>query len=74
MFKIFHLDISKFSFLLFCSFRTKNYNRMSILPLTPKLKLHHFENDAILESMIKFVFSVQNGKMRENQSLINTPK
>ena len=49
MFKTSHLDVSKFDFLSLCLFHTENLNGMPILPMTPKLKLHRFENDVILE-------------------------
>jgi hypothetical protein len=54
-FKISYLSVLKFSFLSLCPFRIKNHNEMLILPLTLKLKSHHFENDLILESGVKLV-------------------
>jgi hypothetical protein len=60
MFKAFHLGVSKFGFLSLYPFRIENPNRMPILPLTPKLKLHRFENGIVLDSRIKLAFSVRN--------------
>ena len=75
MFKISHLDILKFNFFLFCSFRTKNLNKMPILLITSKLKLRRFMNNIILESGVKLtlqkIFCTKRGKVRENQSLIH---
>ena len=73
MFKTSHLDISKFDFLLLCLFHTENLNGMPILPITPKLKLHRFENDVILELRVKLTFFVRN-EQRERKSKFNTPK
>jgi hypothetical protein len=72
MFKISHLNISKFDFILLCLFRTKNHNEMSILPLTPKLKLHHFENGIVLELGKIAIFCTEG--QSERKPKFDTPK
>jgi hypothetical protein len=46
---------------------------MSILPLTPKLKLRRFGNGVVLESKVKLAFFVRNGQS-ERRSEFDTPK
>jgi len=59
MFKTFHLDVSNIGFLSFCLFRIENLNRMPILLLTPKLKLHRFGNGVVLESNKTGIFCTE---------------
>jgi hypothetical protein len=73
MFKTSHLGVSNFNFLSLCLFRTENPNGMSILPLTPKLKLRRFGNGVVLESKVKLAFFVRNGQS-ERKSEFDTPK
>jgi hypothetical protein len=73
MFKTSYLDVSKFDFLSFCLFHTKNPNRISILLLTPKLKLRCFENGVILELGVKLIFFVQK-RQNEKKPKFDTPK
>jgi hypothetical protein len=61
MFKTSYLGVSKFGFLSLRPFRTENPNGMPILPLTSKLKLHHFGNGIVLELEVKLAFSVYKG-------------
>jgi hypothetical protein len=73
MFETSYLGVLKFSFLSLYPFRTENPKVMTILPLTPKPKLHYFGNGIILESRVKFAFSVQ--KMQSERKLkFDTPK
>jgi hypothetical protein len=61
MFKTFYLGVSKFGFISLYPFRIENPNEISILVLTPKLRLRRFENDVVLELGVKLIFFVQNG-------------
>ena len=65
-FKTSHLSGSKFSFLSFCPFCTKNPNVMPILPLTPKLKPRCFRNNVVLESGVKLAFFVRKEQSKRN--------
>jgi hypothetical protein len=73
MFETSYLGVLKFGFLSLCPFRTKNPKVMTILPLTPKPKLHCFGNGIVLESRVKFAFSVQK-RQSERKLKFDTPK
>jgi hypothetical protein len=72
-YKIYHLSVSMFGFLSLYPFYTENTNGMSILPLTPKLKLRCFGNSVVLELGKKLAFSIRN-EQNERKPKYNTPK
>jgi hypothetical protein len=67
------LKCIKVWFSLTLPFRTENFNGMSILPLTPKLKLRRFENNVVLELGIKLTFFVWNWQS-ERKPKFDIPK
>jgi hypothetical protein len=71
MFKSFHLDVSKFDFLSFCSLRTKNLSRISILPQNYASFWEQCSYGVKGKIGIVKNFLYEMDKARENQSLIH---